>query len=358
MMSAPSEASIATMQPSMGVTQSPSCGVLWALTPIGFVGMSDNDKSKQSAPTSTEAPQSGGQNPLNGLGPIVSNLDGTNMRQLPANTVQQNSAMGNGLVLPSLGQIPNAMSAGQFVSSNSPMLPFVVPYGQMGQQGGIVLPANGSLDANTQLALQAAQSGMKLEGSTNPSTANAMDSKNMPGLADLHALAQLAMVQGAGLAQSADVKSESVICAHGKTGGQDCAQCDSVLTGKPAQEKCEHRKLKKNCKDCNGSNKAATYAKQVAEDVSEEDDDDSGDEGSDGKKGSKPKRKRRDRSKSVWWTPEEHQKFLEGLAKFGSNDSLGPGGAELISLYMGTRSVLQVRSHAQKHFLRTRTGKG
>ncbi|EKX42934.1 hypothetical protein GUITHDRAFT_110980 [Guillardia theta CCMP2712] len=64
------------------------------------------------------------------------------------------------------------------------------------------------------------------------------------------------------------------------------------------------------------------------------------------------------------WSKEEHRKFLEGLAKFcpeaereAEKDGkisvgLGVGVAELISSHVQTRSPLQVRSHAQKHFLK------
>eukprot|EP00961_Rhodomonas_salina_P234494 3169234-Rhodomonas_salina.1 len=64
--------------------------------------------------------------------------------------------------------------------------------------------------------------------------------------------------------------------------------------------------------------------------------------------------------KPSFWSKTEHEKFLEGLKKFGGHgDSvvdppmgLGPGVAELISMLVGTRSVSQVRSHAQKYFIR------
>ena len=36
----------------------------------------------------------------------------------------------------------------------------------------------------------------------------------------------------------------------------------------------------------------------------------------------------------------------------GGQVRLGPGVAEMISMVVGTRSVVQVRSHAQKHFIR------
>eukprot|EP00960_Hanusia_phi_P053958 762510-Hanusia_phi.AAC.5 len=64
------------------------------------------------------------------------------------------------------------------------------------------------------------------------------------------------------------------------------------------------------------------------------------------------------------WSKEEHKRFLEGLQKFcpevereAEKDGkvsvgLGVGVAELISSYVQTRSPLQVRSHAQKYFLK------
>ena len=67
------------------------------------------------------------------------------------------------------------------------------------------------------------------------------------------------------------------------------------------------------------------------------------------------------------WSAEEEGKFIDALAKLGPKGSteptidartgrvtvhLGPGVAEMISIVLGTRSVTQVRSHAQKHFIR------
>eukprot|EP00961_Rhodomonas_salina_P122479 1649604-Rhodomonas_salina.4 len=64
--------------------------------------------------------------------------------------------------------------------------------------------------------------------------------------------------------------------------------------------------------------------------------------------------KKRMRKRPTFWTKDEHDKFLAGLQRFGNinGSSLGAGVAELISIYIGTRSVPQVRSHAQKFFLR------
>lgn len=63
------------------------------------------------------------------------------------------------------------------------------------------------------------------------------------------------------------------------------------------------------------------------------------------------------------WTPEEEHRFLKALARFGQevqSDAvtgrlsvrLGSGVAEMIAIVVGTRSVAQVRSHVQKHFIR------
>ena len=43
------------------------------------------------------------------------------------------------------------------------------------------------------------------------------------------------------------------------------------------------------------------------------------------------------------WTPEEEEKFLEGLKKFGNNN------VRKISELIETRTVIQVRSHLQKY---------
>lgn len=56
----------------------------------------------------------------------------------------------------------------------------------------------------------------------------------------------------------------------------------------------------------------------------------------------------RDKKKpqSRYWTPDEHQRFLEALAKYGHKD------VKAISLHVSTRNATQVRTHAQKYFLR------
>eukprot|EP00742_Colponemidia_sp_Colp-10_P004677 GILJ01004988.1.p1 GENE.GILJ01004988.1~~GILJ01004988.1.p1 ORF type:complete len:244 (-),score=24.69 GILJ01004988.1:139-768(-) len=49
---------------------------------------------------------------------------------------------------------------------------------------------------------------------------------------------------------------------------------------------------------------------------------------------------------SRYWSPEEHQRFLEGLEKFGAKD------VKAIANFVGSRSATQVRTHAQKYYLR------
>lgn len=52
------------------------------------------------------------------------------------------------------------------------------------------------------------------------------------------------------------------------------------------------------------------------------------------------------KASSRYWTAEEHARFLEGLNLFGSKD------IKSISRHVGTRSATQVRTHAQKYYLR------
>mmetsp|Transcript_8529 Transcript_8529/g.12528 ORF Transcript_8529/g.12528 Transcript_8529/m.12528 type:complete len:162 (-) Transcript_8529:443-928(-) len=62
-------------------------------------------------------------------------------------------------------------------------------------------------------------------------------------------------------------------------------------------------------------------------------------------------RKRKDRSavepgQSRYWTSHEHKLFLEALRVYGHKD------LKNISQYVGTRNMTQVRTHAQKYFMR------
>ena len=45
------------------------------------------------------------------------------------------------------------------------------------------------------------------------------------------------------------------------------------------------------------------------------------------------------------WTLDEHEKFIDGVIKYGNNWSL-------VQEYIGTRTCTQTRSHAQKFFLK------
>ncbi|EGG24879.1 myb domain-containing protein [Cavenderia fasciculata] len=52
------------------------------------------------------------------------------------------------------------------------------------------------------------------------------------------------------------------------------------------------------------------------------------------------------KKQSRYWTPEEHNRFIEALSKFGHKD------VKAIASYVGSRNPTQVRTHAQKYFLR------
>jgi len=52
------------------------------------------------------------------------------------------------------------------------------------------------------------------------------------------------------------------------------------------------------------------------------------------------------KSQSRYWTKEEHEKFLEALQIFGKKD------VKNIALHVGSRNPTQVRTHAQKYFLK------
>lgn len=52
------------------------------------------------------------------------------------------------------------------------------------------------------------------------------------------------------------------------------------------------------------------------------------------------------KASSRYWTADEHSRFLEGLEMYGQKD------IKAISRHVGTRSATQVRTHAQKYYLR------
>lgn len=49
---------------------------------------------------------------------------------------------------------------------------------------------------------------------------------------------------------------------------------------------------------------------------------------------------------SRYWTPGEHKRFIDALQKFGPKD------VRAIANFVGSRNATQVRTHAQKYFLR------
>lgn len=59
------------------------------------------------------------------------------------------------------------------------------------------------------------------------------------------------------------------------------------------------------------------------------------------------------RVQSRYWTPDEHARFLDALDQYGAKD------VRAIAGFVGTRNATQVRTHAQKYFLRkAREAKG
>lgn len=62
------------------------------------------------------------------------------------------------------------------------------------------------------------------------------------------------------------------------------------------------------------------------------------------------KGRRQANAKPKFWTPQDHAKFLQGIEKFGLEESLGPDGADLMALFMVDRTRVQIRSHAQKYY--------
>eukprot|EP00961_Rhodomonas_salina_P242167 3271621-Rhodomonas_salina.1 len=77
-------------------------------------------------------------------------------------------------------------------------------------------------------------------------------------------------------------------------------------------------------------------------------------------------KQRKEKKKLRAWTPQEHERFVvaltmlrtektEAVRKDGERSvGLGPGIAETIASMVGSRNAAQVRSHAQKYFLRKR----
>ncbi|GAB0494102.1 hypothetical protein MMPV_005392 [Pyropia vietnamensis] len=52
------------------------------------------------------------------------------------------------------------------------------------------------------------------------------------------------------------------------------------------------------------------------------------------------------KGQSRYWTPEEHQRFLDAMERFGPKD------VRAIAAYVGSRNATQVRTHSQKYTLR------
>jgi SHAQKYF class myb-like DNA-binding protein len=51
-------------------------------------------------------------------------------------------------------------------------------------------------------------------------------------------------------------------------------------------------------------------------------------------------------NQSRYWTDDEHERFLDAIRKFGQKD------VKAIAAYVGSRNATQVRTHAQKYFMR------
>eukprot|EP00960_Hanusia_phi_P037806 753131-Hanusia_phi.AAC.3 len=58
------------------------------------------------------------------------------------------------------------------------------------------------------------------------------------------------------------------------------------------------------------------------------------------------KKSKEDKSQSRYWTEVEHQRFLDAL------QTVGPKDVKAIAQFVGTRSATQVRTHAQKYFIK------
>ncbi len=52
------------------------------------------------------------------------------------------------------------------------------------------------------------------------------------------------------------------------------------------------------------------------------------------------------KSQRRYWTDQEHERFLDAIQNFGHKN------VKAIAAYVGTRSATQVRTHAQKYFLK------
>jgi len=76
--------------------------------------------------------------------------------------------------------------------------------------------------------------------------------------------------------------------------------------------------------------------------------------GKGGKESDKKKRRKSkppaDGTNTGRWTAEEHHRFEEALARFGTQDW------PKVTKFVGTRTIVQVRSHAQKYFLKRDAG--
>ena len=64
------------------------------------------------------------------------------------------------------------------------------------------------------------------------------------------------------------------------------------------------------------------------------------------KKGSQFNTEDEPRNQRRYWTDQEHERFLDAIQNFGHKN------VKAISAYVGTRSATQVRTHAQKYFLK------
>ncbi|EKX30913.1 hypothetical protein GUITHDRAFT_51137, partial [Guillardia theta CCMP2712] len=56
------------------------------------------------------------------------------------------------------------------------------------------------------------------------------------------------------------------------------------------------------------------------------------------------------------WTQEEHKRFVEALARYQQLGSRRDPVTGKVAALVGTRTPLQVRTHAQKYFMKLSTG--